>query len=259
MLFDAVQNAPMMNPQHRIHLPRLSNFGLVLTILLTVFSSAELSSQDPVAVDDFIISKGRAYGTLTFSLDHRVAENEDQLLRYVIDQDRLNYRIIGSGGYAIIDNLTLGLGVGYGRERQNLIYEDQDGQEITSNSLQQGMSIVPNMRTFIPIGKGKLQILVQTEVSLTFGESLERVQFADDVDKIEGNFFEGRLGVSPGALLFFDRHWAFEVTVGLAGLSTRIDEEVTNNDESNRTRVVQTGVDFQLNLLQLNLGVAYYY
>jgi hypothetical protein len=230
--------------------------GIILFLFATALQAQEESAPKPV---DYLVKKGRFYGTLTFSMDQRLAENEDQLLRFVIDQDRLNYRIIGSGGYAIFDNHTFGLGVGYGREREEITFENEDGEEVTSKRVEQGISIVPNYRTFIPLGSGRLQILVQTELGLTFGESLVRNISASDVDKVEGDFFEGSFGVSPGAVLFFDRNWAFEATVGVAGLSVRVEDQVTNNNEDDRQRVVQSGIDLRLNLLALNLGVAYYF
>ena len=210
-------------------------------------------------MDDFKITKGRYYGSLTFSLNQRNAENEDQLLRQVIDQNRLNYRVIGNGGYAIRDNFTLGLTLAYGRQKEEIVFLDENEEEITSKRLQQGFSFAPNMRNYIPIGKGQLQILVQTELGFTFGESLERVFFEDEVDKIEGDFVEINLGVSPGLVLFFDRHWAFETTVGIAGLTTRIEEETINDDVANRQRVETSTIDLKINLLQLNLGVAFYF
>ena len=60
-------------------------------------------------------------------------------------------------------------------------------------------------------------------------------------------------------VLFFNRNWAFETRVNVAGLSTRIEEEVINNDEENRQRIEQTNIDLRLNLLELNLGVAFYF
>jgi hypothetical protein len=229
----------------------------LFTTLLFLSSTLLIFGQEEE--ENYVVTKGRYFSTLTFSLNQRQAENEDQLLRFVNDQDRLNYRIVASGGYAIKDNLTVGLGLGYGRQREEITFEDENGEAVTSKRLQQGLSVVPTFRNYVPLGKGNLQILIQTELGVTFGESLERITRIDDVDKIEGNFFEGRLGVSPGAILFFDRHWAFETTVGLAGLSVRVEEEVTNDMEEDRQRVVQSGVDLQLNLLQLNLGVAYYF
>ena len=205
------------------------------------------------------IQKGRFYTSLTFSLNQRTAENEDQLLRQVINQDRFNYRVTNNSGYAIKDNMTLGLSLGFGRQKEEITFLDENQDEITSKRLQQGFSFAPNMRNYIPIGKGQLQILVQTELGFTVGESLERVFYENEIDKIEGNFVEIALGVSPGLVLFFDRHWAFETTVGIAGLSTRIEEEVVNNNQQDRTRIVQNNVDLKINLLALNLGVAYYF
>jgi hypothetical protein len=228
---------------------------LLSTLLLLCFS---LNAQEK-SPNSTTITKGRYYTTITFSLDQRTAENENQLLRFVLDQNRLQYRVISNSGYAVKDNLTLGLGIGYGRKREEITFENQDGDEVTSKSLEQGFSVAPTMRNYVPIGNGALQILVQTELNLTIGESLERQFLSNSIDKWEGNFIEASLGVSPGAVLFFDNHWAFETTVGIAGLSTRIDEQTKNNDEDNRSRVVNTNIDLRLNLLQLNLGVAYYF
>ena len=157
------------------------------------------------------------------------------------------------------NNLAAGLVIGFGSRLEEVTYEDQDGQLITTNSSEQGAAIVPTFRTYVPLGKGRLQILVQTELGFIFGETLQRNFLVDDVEKITGNFFEAQLGVSPGAIIFFNRHWAFETTVGLAGFYTRVEEQVSNNDEDNRTRIVESGIDLRLNLLQLNLGVAYYF
>jgi hypothetical protein len=228
-----------------------------LLLFMVGFGYAQGQATQPTT--DFRVTKGRIFTALTFSLDQRLAENEDQLLRYVINQDRLNYTIRGGAGYALQDNLTVGVGFGYGRQREEITYEDENGQPITAKSLEQGVSIVPNMRAFIPLGNGRIQIIVQTELGLTFSESLQRNFYTDNIDKIEGKSFEGRLGISPGALIFFDRNWSFETTVGLAGLATRIEEQMVNNDESNKTRIVQTDIDLRLNLLQLNLGIAYYF
>lgn len=231
----------------------------LLIMALVVAQEGYTQSASGTKENDFMISKGRAYSSLTFSLNQRRAENEDQLLRQVIDQDRFNYRVVSNGGYAVQDNLTLGLLAGYGRSREEITYLDENGEEITSNRLQQGLSLSPNMRNYVPIGNGQLQILVQTALGVTIGESLQRVFLTDEIDKIEGDFVEIELGVSPGMILFFDRHWAFETTVGVAGFSTRIEEEITNDNGDNRQRVVESAIDLRINLLQLNLGVAYYF
>lgn len=232
-----------------------------ILVYLMAFSCGLAFSQDGDSenTEDYRISKGRFYGALSFSLDQRKAENENQLLRQVVDQNRFNYRIIGNGGYAIKDNFTLGLTLAYGRQKEEITFLNENEEEVTSNRLQQGFSFAPNMRNYIPIGKGQLQILVQTELGFTFGESLERIFFEDEVDKINGDFVEINLGVSPGIVLFFDRNWAFETTVGIAGLSTRIEEEVVNDDTENRQRVESSNIDLKINLLQLNLGVAFYF
>lgn len=229
--------------------------------LLLFFIRAPLHAQESLAVPETSrkITKGRSYISLSFSLDQRKAENEAQLFRQVIDQDKLNYRVNANGGYALKDNFTLGLGLSYGREKEDIHFVDENGVEVTSRFLSNDVSFIPHMRNYIPFGNGTFQIFVQTDMRLTFAESLRRDFFPDEIDKTERNAFEYRLGVSPGVLLFFDRHWAFELSVGLAGLTSRITEEVVNDQEADKARIVKTDIDLKINLLALNLGVAYYF
>lgn len=234
----------------------------LILIYLTCFlfpSLGQAQSNQESKQNAYLMSKGRFYGSLSFSLSQRKAENEDQLIRQVINQTRYNYRILGAGGYAIKDNFVLGLSGGYGRAREEITFLDDNDQEITTNRLEQGFTFAPNMRNYIPLGNGQVQILVQTELGITFGESLQRNILPTEIDKITGEFIQVNLGVSPGLLLFFDRNWAFETTVGIAGLTTRIEEEVFNDDVQNKQRIEQTNLDLRLNLLALNLGVAYYF
>ena len=238
----------------------MKHYKISLTLGMILFCTLVFSQKTETQEEsDFIIRKGRFYSSLNFSLNAREAENEDQLLRQVVDQDKLEYRIIANGGYAIKNNMTLGLAAAYGRAKEDLTTLDDNGNEVTSKKLEQSLSLAPTMRNYIPIGKGQFQILVQTELGVVIGESLQRIFRVDDIDKVEGDFIEFGLGVSPGLVLFFDRHWAFETTVGIAGFSTRIEEEITNGDENSRQRIVESGVDLRLNLLQLKLGVAYYF
>ncbi len=235
--------------------------GTLLLTALIAFGHAfpGLAQSDAPASTGYTITPGRAYSSLTFSLSTRDAENEDQLLRQVVSQSRYQYRFIGNGGYAIKDHLTVGFSLGYGRAEEEITVVDENGQNVTTKSLEQGLSFAPNIRSYIPISTGRLQILVQTELGITVGESLERIYREDDIDKVEGDFVELGLGVSPGMILFFDRHWAFETTVGIAGFRARKEEKEVNDKEDEKQRVVETSVDLRLNLLLLSLGVAYYF
>jgi len=235
------------------------NVCVQFTVILATVLSLSLSGQSNTPPEDFTIQKGRYYSSLTFSLNQRKAENENQILRQVIDQRRLNYRLTGNAGYAVRDNLTLGLLLGYGTVREEINYLDENANPINSKRLERGVAIAPTMRNYIPIGSGQLQILIQSQIGITTGESLQRVYFEDDVDKIEGSFIDFEVGVSPGVVLFFDRHWAFETTVGIAGFQSRYVEEIRNNDTANRKTVTESSVDLRINLLQLNLGVAHYF
>jgi hypothetical protein len=244
------------------HIPPPSSLKLVFCLVLGCSLFTPLFGQEVPAEeskDDRLVTKGRGFLSLSFSLDQRRAENESQLLREVVSQNQYNYRITLNGGYALANNLTLGLGMSYGREKEDVTFLDDNDDEVTSRFLQQDISFIPNMRNYIPLGNGTLQIFVQTDMRFSFAESLQRDFYPDEIDKTEGDVFEYRLGVSPGVLLFFDRHWAFEASVGLAGLTSRVTKETFNDDLENQTKIVKTDIDLRLNLLALNLGVAYYF
>ena len=208
---------------------------------------------------DLFITRGRGFLNLTFSLDQKNAENETQLVREVIDQDKLDYRITMAGGYAINDNSTLGMGISYGRQKEDITFINESGEEQTNRSLGQDVSFIPNFRKYIPLNQGNFQVFVQTDLRFTFGESLQRRFYISEIDKLESEFIEIRLGVTPGLALFFTRNWALEASVGLVGLSSKWTEETVNNDTENKTRISENNIDLQINLLSLNLGVAYYF
>ncbi|WP_042248105.1 autotransporter outer membrane beta-barrel domain-containing protein [Jejuia pallidilutea] len=229
--------------------------------LILILCTTRAYCQDSINLEviDYKINKGRFYSSLNFSLDQRNAENENQLIRQVIDQNKYDYTITANAGFAIKDNLTLGFSAGYGRAKEVITFLDQDDMEVQSNLLEQSFSFLPNLRQYIPIGEGRLQIIVQTQLGFTFGESLQRDFMMNDVNKIETDFIDFQLGINPGLVLFFNRNWALETTVGVAGFSARLDEKTVNNDVDAQEKVQTTNIDLKLNLLELSLGVAYYF
>lgn len=236
--------------------------GLALLYLLFTAYFPQLTraqeTQDSITNSNTMVTKGRIYTNLSFSLDQRNAENEDQLLREVIDQDKVNFRITSASGYALKDNFTIGLGLSYGRQQEDITFINEDDQEQTNRSLGHDVSFVPNIRKYVPINSS-FQIFVQADFRFSVGEELTRKFLPAEIEKVENNFIETRLGVTPGAVLFFNRNWAFETSVGLVGLSSKWSEKTINNDEANKTRVTENNIDLKLNLLSLNLGVAYYF
>ncbi len=239
----------------------MTNKKLIICFLcITISKIGCLYSQDTLSTsDNYNILKGRSFNAITFSLSQRSAENENQLLRQVLDQERYDFEVVYSGGTAIKDNFLIGLSLGYGERKEDIVFLDQDNVELNTKSLERGLSIAPNMRNYIPIGTGQLQIIVQTELGVTFGESLERTYSTNSVDKVEGSFIDLSLGVSPGLALFFTRNWALETRVNVAGLEMKFEESTSNNDFQNTTKIQETNIDLRLNLLQLNLGVSYYF
>jgi hypothetical protein len=233
--------------------------GILISTFLLLSTLYGFGQESDTTQNPYLIRKGRIYGTLSLSMDQRSSQNEDQLIRYIEDQNKFNFEILSGAGMALRDNLTVGLRFGYGRQREDITFLNDNGESVTSKSVTQGYSVVPTMRNYIPLGTGRIQVLVQTELRLGFGESLTRNYEPNNVSKIETRYFEAGLGVNPGAVLFFDEHWTFETTVGIVGATARYNEKVTDNDDAGKQQTLTSGIDLRLNLLNLNLGIAYYF
>jgi hypothetical protein len=65
------------------------------------------------------------------------------------------------------------------------------------------------------------------------------------------------VGLSPGITFFAMENFAFEVQLNVLGYELNAsDKTVNGTDES---RVVRQNVDFNIDLLSLDLGLAYYF
>ena len=129
-----------------IHTSSLSKplWAIIFVLLLSSSGFAQGVTDDNE--NGYLIKKGMFYSALTFSLSQRNAENEDQLLRQVINLDRYTFRVVGNGGYALKDNFTLGLLVGFGESREEITFLDENENEATSKRLQRGVTIAPDRK-----------------------------------------------------------------------------------------------------------------
>jgi len=99
-----------------------------------------------------------------------------------------------------------------------------------------------------------------TEVGLTFGmsNSLNRsTKNLDEVDKTYGTEYNFRVGLSPGITFFVIENFAFEVQLNVLGYDLKVSEKSTN--DAPKSKEIRQNVDFNINILSLQLGLAYYF
>lgn len=202
--------------------------------------------------------KRNVYLGLAFSLEDRQQTNTVNLLGTVIDGDRLDYDISLRGGYYTGNYGMVGVDVNYYQSKFiGDVFRDPD--TLQSNTITRGYAITPNFRSSVPLTDNE-RLSFFTEVGLTFGmsNSLKRnIKNFDEVDKSYSTDFNFRVGISPGITFFAMESFAFEIQLDILGYELKVsDESVNDSDDS---REIRQNVDFNINLLSLQLGLAYYF
>jgi len=91
-----------------------------------------------------------------------------------------------------------------------------------------------------------------------FGNSLRRTtKNLDEVDKTYSSDFNFRVGISPGITFFAMESFAFEIQLNVLGYELQVDDQSVNEGEESRE--IRQNVDFNIDILSLQLGLAYYF
>jgi hypothetical protein len=234
--------------------------SLLLATLMTVLTSLSTSAQKkPLKYPNGVpITKGTMFSSLTFSAGSRKAENESQLLYYVVDQDRREMEIRLDPGYVIKENLAVGMGFLYGFKNEERLQRNSDGTTTDYRSHQRNFAIRPYVKNFIPLGKGqKFYVVIPTELQFGSGSRVQESLTNSILTRTYTNTFFYGLEMRPGLLAFIIENFGFEVNVGAFGLSSSIEKIRKTNEPDGRVK--NNDLSLKINLLQLSLGFAAYF
>ena len=181
-----------------------------------------------------------------------------------IDSEGYTFKISPVIGYAIRDNMALGMRFIYGRTLLKLdggelnLGDDESGTHISADyyySLKHSYSAAAIWRQYIPLGQNK-RFALFSEVSLSIGG--HQSKFAAD-SPIRGTYetgYSASLGVSPGLIAFATNTMAIEVSVGMMGIGYTRSHQVKNQVKT--ADVTSSHMNFTVNLLSIGLGVSFY-
>lgn len=99
-----------------------------------------------------------------------------------------------------------------------------------------------------------------TAAGLTLGKSntLKRdIKNSDEIEKSFTDNYNLRLGLSPGVTFFAMENFALEVQLDVLGYEMNLEKKTINDDI--KSRDIRHNVDFNINILSLKLGLAYYF
>lgn len=167
--------------------------------------------------------------------------------------------------YSLADNSSLLVRLKYKRELIRIASGSLDfGDEESGVHLQvkdyygisQSFNGAVAWRQFIPIGNSKF-VSVFVDGIINTGNTITKFAFDSPVKGTFSSTYDFSLNVSPGIMVFVSNHFAVEASVGLAGVTyTKLDQI---HNQVNKGSLDSFGTSYSLNLLAMNLAIAFYF
>lgn len=200
-------------------------------------------------------------GTLQYT-DHT---NANYKLLVLDDWEGNGYTMSGSMyvGYAIKDNLALGIKGGFGRTLLNIdnlninLGDDLNFNIDHAHYLNQQWSGTLFMRNFFSLFRSRqFGLFNDTEITFSGGRGKMINGTGEALKGTYESFFKTSIGISPGIMVFMQNIAAIEVSVGILGFNTSNRKQITNQvyEGSRRTSGAKFGVD----ILSVKLGATIY-
>jgi hypothetical protein len=204
-------------------------------------------------------SKGNWYTGFAFSLTDQKLQNQVRLFDKVLEGQSLEYDLTFRAGYFLADYVMVGGNLIYNRETfTGTIVQESD--TIQRENIKSIGTIVPTFKTYFPLTKNKrLSFFNEIGLGFGFGNTVTRdTKNQDEINKSYTDEFKFSAGISPGVTFFAIENFAFEVQLNnLIGYELQVSNKTTN--ESEESKVTTHNVNFNIDLLSLKLGLAYYF
>lgn len=241
--------------------PRIT---LPVSILLCLIASISKSQPKEAAADKekkplytTNLNKNDYFIGGTVGLSTKKTSNRDIFLYNIDNEDNSTFSFRFDGGYALKDNLFVGLGIQYGESRKKGNYTDTDNSTSYKQFYEYSMSIKPFIKNYVPLGESRrLNLVTQTEFSFSINQSLLQSEQNDDITRTHLNQYEIGIGIRPGLLVFIVNNFAIETSVNVAGISYSYSRQKTTNQP--KTTINKGNIDLKIDILQLNLGFFVY-
>ena len=260
-----------MFKKYKIHFNRTAFFFTVsILAALPILTNAQDSAGINAEEEDFIgsyynqnfhpFNKGNWYTGLSFSLTNEQFDNSKDILEIdrVINGKTLDYSIKFKGGYFFAKNSMAGLG--YSIER-NKSTTDAEFLFVSLSivSIDRIHSFTPFIRSYFPLTRNKrLSLFNEMKMDFGFGKGeSERIENGVQTSFDNSNNFIFGIGLSPGVTFFALENFCFEIQLDVLGY--RYERETKSDETGEETTTYSHNVDFTLNLLTLNFGIAYYF
>lgn len=203
------------------------------------------------------LNKGNAFIGGTLSLNSKEISNKNALILNIDDENSNSIAFGVDGGYAIKDNLFIGLGAEYGQSVKKGHYTESDIQQY-NQVFTNKMEFRPFIKNYVPLGSSRrFNIINQTELSFSLQQSIKESLVDDEITRTLSRTYVAGIGIRPGISVFVIDNFAIETTVNVAGIKYTYQKSETTNQTP--TIVKQGLIDLKIDIIQLNLGFFVYF
>lgn len=231
--------------------------SIVSMILFLGFVSKGHSQSSSTNSSGVAITKGTWFSSLSLSASKKNAENERQLFATYLTDERQSFTIRVDPGYAIKENLGIGLGFLYGNTEEISMQQASDGAISDVKLAERRFAFRPYIKNFIPLGtSNRFYIIIPTEIQIGYGSQLKEVTTNQLLSRTYSNTVYYGLEMRPGMLVFVHKNFGFEVNVGAFGLSNSVSKGTATNLPD--SKVVNNDLNLKINLFELALGFSVY-
>ncbi|MEL4306479.1 outer membrane beta-barrel protein [Joostella sp. CR20] len=233
------------------------NKVLFFSTLIALIGFPLLSSaQDEEPVINF--SKGKWHTGITLSVNTDDDDDIENILFNISKNEQENFEINFTGGYFVKDNMSIGLQYSYLKHSQDLNYQTDD-ESPRYQSAKSVHTFTGFLRNYYPVtANHRLNFFNETNLGVGFGNTNTRhTKSEDDITKTFNDEFNLRLGVKPGVAVILTEGFAFEVALKLLGLDYTHSDITTNGIKQGSSSDFK--LDFDISLLSLDFGLAYYF
>lgn len=217
-----------------------------------------------VDMSTIFVPKGQWICGVTASYSTHNNDNYSFLVIEGINSQGYNFKASPLVAYAISNNMALGARFVYGRslidiDEASLSFGDEDSginiKLVDYYGLKHSFSAKAIWRQYIPLGANK-RFALFNEIQLSVGGSQSKFTFDSPVTGTYATGTDIELGISPGIIAFVTNDIAFEVSIGVMGLSYSHTEQVHN--QVTVGEIESSMMNLKINLFSIGLGVAFY-
>lgn len=248
----------------------MNNSYLCLVFLFIIYNSVTAQEKEKLTPAELMFeyydesfkpfNKGKWFTALTFSLEDTNLQSGNKYIGFdrIIEGSEFNYDIKIKGGYSVGNYSFAGLGITHGRDKsegRGTILLDT----ITSESITDRNIISPFIRSYYPLSKNS-RLSFFNEIKMDFGfENTEtkRIENSEQTELEKDEEFLFGIGISPGVTFFAIESFAFEIQLDVLGYEYK--NTKTTDQDGNEFTSDSHNVNFQIDLLSLNFGLAYYF